>query len=202
MGIREMDVKIQGVSPLLMNRDDLKMWDPEKYSKQRGEEYLEMEERVWRDKAHFEAFSKEDNPKVVVRDIWIKKCLIASQKQSGCPILPPGSKKRTDTLRNYFVSGVLINDSVVYDKNKKIVTKKDLQPFKAMVRPQKTGGKVCCIRPMIETGWNCKVHILIADAAIKENDIIQCLTWAGTYNGIGDWRVERGGQFGRFTVVS
>lgn len=200
--IRDMAIKIQGVSPLLMNRDDLRMIDPEKYSKKRSEEYIDMEERIWRDKAHFEIGSVVENPKVVVRDIWIKKSLLASQKQSGCPIAPPGSRKKTDTLRNYFISGVLINDSIIFDKNKNVVTKNDLIPFKSMVRPQKTGGKVCCIRPMIETGWHCTINIIIADVAIKEENIIQCLEWAGTYNGIGDWRVERGGQFGRFQVIN
>jgi hypothetical protein len=198
MAVREMAVKVRGVSPLLMNRDDLRMLDPEKYSKRRGEEYIDMEERIWRDKAHFES-TGGDNPKAVLRDVWVKRSLLASQKQSGCPIAPPGSRKKTDSLRNYFVSGVLIHDShIILDG--KPVTKKDLVPFKAMVRPQKTGGKICCIRPMIPTGWTATIKIIITDEAIKNEDIIKCLEWVGVYNGIGDWRVERGGQFGRFEV--
>lgn len=199
MAVREMQVKIHGISPLLMNRDDLKMLDPKKYSKARGEEYIDMEERIWRDKAHYDDMSGE-NPKVVLRDVWIKRALLASQKQSGCPIAPPGSRKKTDSLRNYFVAGVLIQDTTI-QQNGKDITKNDLVPFKAMVRPQKTGGKICCIRPMIPTGWEATIKIIITDEAVKDEDIVKCLEWVGIYNGVGDWRVERGGQFGRFEII-
>jgi hypothetical protein len=195
-----MTVSIQGTVPQLHNRDDLAMLDPVTFTRKKNESWDEFEERVWRCRAHYETSYTDENPVVVIRDTWIKRAMISSQKQSGLPIMPPGSKRKTDSLRNYIVSGILIENSPIY-LNNKVVKKADLVPFKSMVRHNKTSGKTPCTRPMIPTGWTATIKFIITDEAIKESNVRDIMEWVGIYNGIGDWRVERGGQFGRFKLI-
>jgi hypothetical protein len=187
-------IRFTGLTGLLQNRDDMLITNPE-LAKERREDYIPYQERIWREKAHW----NEETPRAVIfPTIWIRKMLIASQRQSGCPIKPPGSRGARDTLMKHFVGGImLLNDPIVM-LNGKPITDEVLVPFKKMVSPNE--GKVLCIRPLIPAGWTVDVEIQILNEIINESHIIQCLEWAGVYNGCGDWRVEKGGQFGMFSI--
>lgn len=78
-------------------------------------------------------------------------------------------------------------------------TEDNLYQHKCMVSPQGKG-KVLCIRPMINMPWEVYIDIKITDESIKEKDVIECLSWAGNYNGVGDWRPQKGGIYGRYNV--
>jgi hypothetical protein len=191
---RDLSVKITGITGLLENRDDLRLTHPE-FCKKKTESYDEYEEKVWKEKAHWNL----DNPrKMVFPSIWIRKMLIASQRQSANPIKPAGSRMAKDTLMKHFIGGVLLMEDPIVMFNGKPVTDDVLVPFKKMVSP--SVGKVLCIRPMVPVGWSVVANLVLLNEMIRPEHIIECLTWAGTYNGCGDWRVEKGGNFGMFTV--
>jgi hypothetical protein len=183
---------IIGVTPLLQNRDDLNITDPSA-KKTKNESYEEHEERVWRQKAHYNV-----DKQVIFPNTWIRKSLIASQGRNGNPIKPANSRKASDTLLRHFISGVMVDDSVIR-LNGKPITEKELVSFKKMVSPQGKG-KVLCIRPMIPIGWELDIEILIIDEMIRSEHVIQSLEWAGKFNGVGDWRPQKGGVYGMFEV--
>ena len=185
-------VHFTGVSALLQNRDDVLILDSS-LKKEKSESWEEHEMRIWKNKAHYNTKGE-----VICPNTWIRKALIASQNQNANPIRPANSRKATDTLRTYFVAGIMVDDAVMTLKNKP-VTEKDLTPFKKMVSPQGKG-KVLCIRPMIPAGWEVKTEIMILDDMIRPEQIYECLSWAGRFNGFGDWRPQKGGVFGIYDV--
>lgn len=188
-------IDLIGITPLLMNRGDFQL-EPEyktKYSKQRGETYLDFEERIWKDKVH-----SNSKGEIIAPAEWLKQALVHSQKQSNHPIKSPGARKATDTMRPFFISGILFEDSPVMN-GKGVFTQENLLPYKAMCKIPSTGGSVPVIRPMMNK-WSMRISYAILDQAINEAMIKECLEWIGLYSGIGDYRPQNGGTFGRFSV--
>ena len=69
--------------------------------------------------------------------------------------------------------------------------------FQAMV---KVGtASILRTRPMFE-GWSCIVTVIYDNSVMNKESLIQAAKDAGRLVGLCDWRVEKGGQFGRFTV--
>lgn len=55
-------------------------------------------------------------------------------------------------------------------------------------------------RPIFDE-WACGVEIEFVESLIKAGQVINLLNAAGTIVGIGDWRPQKGGSFGKFKVV-
>lgn len=54
-------------------------------------------------------------------------------------------------------------------------------------------------RPMF-SDWSLEVEIMYDPTVINKETVVQCLKDAGRLVGMCDWRVEKGGQYGRFSV--
>lgn len=52
------------------------------------------------------------------------------------------------------------------------------------------------------TDWCCKLTIKVVLPALNGDKIMQLLTYAGQLIGVGDWRRQKGGNFGCFACVS
>jgi len=50
--------------------------------------------------------------------------------------------------------------------------------------------------------WCCKLTIKVVLPALNGEKVVQLLTYAGQLIGVGDWRRQKGGNFGTFEVVS
>lgn len=185
-------IRLDGVTPLLINKDDILYLHPE-LVKTKDESYIEHEERIWRDKAHVNG-----KDEIIFPDTWIRKMLIASQASAAYPIKPPGARGARATMKPYFTSGILVDNSVI--SNGKPITKKRLVAFPKMVSPQGKG-KVLCIRPMVQLPWEVKIEITVTVDMIRPEHIVESLAWAGKYNGAGDWRPQKGGMYGTFNVT-
>ena len=189
-----MNIVIKGLTPLLMNRDSIMFDDSVEPRNTKTETYPQFEERIWRQKAH-----TNDEGVIIFPAIWLRKALIASQGLNANPIKPPNARRASATLKQNFVSGIMIMDNypIIGTKGKPI-TIDDLVPHKCMVSPQK--GKVLCIRPQILLPWSVDIVLEISDLAISEQNVLECLRWVGRYNGVGDWRPQKGGMFGGFEI--
>ena len=51
-----------------------------------------------------------------------------------------------------------------------------------------------------DTGWKCTFTIVYDNGSISLEQIVQMINLGGFACGIGDWRVEKGGNFGTFHV--
>lgn len=49
--------------------------------------------------------------------------------------------------------------------------------------------------------WSCSFHVEYDETVLSAEQVIALLDRGGFYNGIGEWRPERSGSFGRFQVV-
>lgn len=73
------------------------------------------------------------------------------------------------------------------------------ETFKALVVIPSTKGRIMRYRPMFKD-WALQFHIESEDE-IPAEAIKEALEIAGKYVGIGDWRPEKKGKFGKFQVV-
>ena len=63
-----------------------------------------------------------------------------------------------------------------------------------------TKGRIMRHRPRLNT-WGAEFHLEVDDEMIDANIVHQILVEGGTKIGLGDFRPEKGGPFGRFHVV-
>lgn len=63
---------------------------------------------------------------------------------------------------------------------------------------KKCGAVIRC-RPELQD-WACKLPLEIEDDFITPSMVLELLTLSGRIIGVGDWRPERKGPYGRFTV--
>jgi len=54
-------------------------------------------------------------------------------------------------------------------------------------------------RPLFEE-WSCELTVMYDDSVMNKSSLIQAAVDAGRLVGLCDWRMEKGGQFGRFSV--
>ena len=62
------------------------------------------------------------------------------------------------------------------------------------------GGADIVYRGEYDTGWKCKFTIAYDSGSISLEQIVQMINLGGFACGIGDWRIEKGGNFGTFHV--
>ena len=72
--------------------------------------------------------------------------------------------------------------------------------MKALVVIPSTKGRVMRYRPIFKK-WKLEFNIDIEDE-IDPNAVKEALEIAGKYVGIGDWRPEKKGKYGKFQVTS
>jgi hypothetical protein len=62
--------------------------------------------------------------------------------------------------------------------------------------------KIARTRPKIPAGWSGTINLLIDVDGIDEDDVIKFAETAGKIIGMGDWRPEKRGRFGKFVVTN
>jgi hypothetical protein len=124
----------------------------------------------------------------------IKNCLSLAAKRLGMKVVGKGQK----TYGGYFASGILVVDPVMLEiKKDDVVGEKLFLP--ADGKPG-SGSRVTKIYPRIEH-WKGTANVLILDQIITEKVFAKHLEEAGKYIGLGRFRPERGGFYGRFKVA-
>ena len=61
--------------------------------------------------------------------------------------------------------------------------------------------KVARTRPKIPVGWSGTINLLIDVDGIEEDDVIKFAETADKVIEMGDYRPEKRGRFGKFTVI-
>jgi hypothetical protein len=146
------------------------------------------EDRTWRNKCH----TTQDG-KVFIPPMAFKMALDKAAKTLGRQI--PGKGKSTYT--KFFMSGVLVMEPIVLPVTMDQVEKDRIYANADGVRG--SGKRVWKNFPRIDS-WKADVpfHVL-ADEVTKEV-FEEHLRQAGAFVGIGRFRPENGGFYGRFTV--
>ena len=148
------------------------------------------EQRTWREKAHFDKAGQ-----VYIPPMAFKMSLDKAAQMLGLQI--PGKGKSTYT--KYFLSGVLVLEPLM------LGIKKDDLPFDRIhanadgVRG--SGKRVWRIFPRIDQ-WEGDVDFHVLANEITKDVFEIALRQSGQFVGIGRFRPEKGGFYGRFEVKS
>lgn len=174
------DVKIKGVTPLLMEKMNMDV--VEKYNKKKGKQVIKsddkMEEELVAGKIHYDnkgniAFPSTGFLKAITEVApyldGLDKKKIRGSIQLLDPMVPLDYKEQINNVTWGKTSGI-----------------------------SKAPRKI--IRPEF-TEWSCTLRLEYNQANISADQIVNAIRWAGFHIGIGGWRPQCGGVYGRFDIL-
>lgn len=182
--IREVSIKIKGLSPIIMHRfseiqkkqmlDSMMKVAQQKKKKDPEKEYEEAK-----------YFTADGKPAIPV--IAFKKAMIRASKSLGL--------KMTDARTSFFVLGEYSEQAGC----EVVEVKGQFSMREDIVRVAK-GGTDLRYRPQLNN-WTASIRIGYNNSQISFDQLVNMLNLAGYGIGIGDWRPEKDGSFGRFTII-
>lgn len=175
--MKTIKVEIEGVSPLIVNRF-LEKQISDKIKKRSGElKDLAVEDKL---------YIANGRPYIPAR--YLEASMIEAGKQHKI------AGKQKATYSKLIGSSVSVSPSAI-----------DLQPNKwtpftiSAVNPM-TRGRMIITRPMFES-WGLKFTIICENDDISVDTIEKILSYAGQFVGIGDWRPDKKGKYGKFRIA-
>lgn len=161
-------------------------YDVPKLDKELPKDY---EARTWRERMHV-----TDDGNVFIPPMSFKNCLAEAAKYLSIKI--PG--KRNATYTKHFLSGILVTDMLVLPERKDEVKGEWL----FVPSDGKTGGgsRVLKCFPLIPK-WQGDMVFYVMDETITKDPFVDTLQAAGTFIGVGRFRPQRGGYYGRFKMT-
>lgn len=174
-------VKLKSLSPYNQSRQHF----AEKKEKETHDAY---EKRTWKDKGHY-----DENGNAYIPPMAFKGAITNAAKMLAIPI--PGKGKSLYT--KHFVAGVMVTDMLQLGVNKE-----DVQPQWLSCDPQGRKGGMGVLRafPHYEK-WEGQIRIYVLDDTISEPIFERVLRESGNFVGVGQFRPEKGGYFGRYEVA-
>lgn len=177
--MKKYKVEIKGITPLLHNKPEEYGFDVQWIEKQASTDY---------EKEAIKKLYTDAGKTIYQPATHIERALI----EAGKKIKMKGSGKAN--YSKYFGSMISIEEFEIVHKNPKY------EIHKTLVVIPSTKGRVMRYRPMFRD-WALTFHINFEDE-ISPPVVKEALEIAGKYVGIGDWRPEKKGKFGKFQVVS
>jgi len=176
--MKKYKVEITGITPLLQNKPAEYGFDVQWVEKQASTDY----EKEALQKLYIDANKVNYQPAV-----HIERALI----EAGKKLKVKGAGK--STYSKLIGSMVSVEPECLEHINKKF------EIHKALVVIPSTKGRVMRYRPMFKE-WKLKFNLLFEDE-IPADAMKEGLEIAGKSVGIGDWRPEKKGKFGKFQVT-
>jgi hypothetical protein len=190
--MKTLDVVLEGTSNLSFSRYHNAPMETTG-SGAKKESHREYDERTWRQKMHI-----TEDGLVFIPPMALKSAI------EGAARYNPVKKKGVATWTKHIEAGVMIVDPVVLDGVRAAEVECEDLPMNADGKPTRysKGGKVFRLFPLIRAGWKAKARIIVIDDQIPVEVIEQHLIDGGVFVGIGRWRAENRGLYGRYRVVS
>lgn len=181
--------KIKGSTPLLYG----KQIDHEDFPKKAKETHDTYEKRTWRERCHY-------NPagKLFIPAFALKRMLENTAKYKSDKIKGQGQKTWTAKFR----AGLQVEADMVLTGG--APDQADVPGmWKSVPSDGKSGGakRVKRCFPIVQD-WGGEIRILLLDPFIQCDVVEDYLRAAGVVNGLGTWRPQNGGSYGRFVVES
>ena len=179
---QELEVDIVGRTPLLIKRFDEKTQQGIEEAQQ-GVAKRKKDPRNPTEECE-RARIKDERGKDCVRSIWFKKGMSAMAGYFGIP--------RGNVEQGVYVLGDLIE--IKFDGKKPV-----MNTSRVRVGQGSMAKTSLAYRPEFRN-WSCKLRIGFDASVMTPHQVISLLAHAGSKNGIGEWRPQKGGDFGRFDV--
>ncbi len=185
-------VKLKGISPMQQG----KHYDKDSVPiKGKVESHADYEKRTWRNRCHQNAAGNITAPPMA-----FKKALEGAAKYGGMKIQGSGQK----TWTKKFEAGVMVVDEPeIFYKGKPIKADEVGSMWLFVPSDGKSGGgsRVNKCFPTIPQDWECEVTYHILDDQITKDIFVIHIDLAGKFVGLGVFRPEHGGYFGRYVVT-
>ena len=180
--MRRIVANIQGVSPYSQSN----FHETPKLDRELNDDY---ERRTWREKAHI-----DKSGHVFIPPTAIKNGLVSAAQFLAIQI--PGKGKQTYT--KHFTSGILVVDPMVLP-----VTKDELQDERLFLPSdgRRGGGKRVWKHFPIIQEWQGDITVYVLDDIITKPIFDQHLEAFGKFIGLGRFRPQNNGYYGRFEVI-
>ena len=180
-------ISIQGQSALLYGS----MVDPSLFPKKNKESHDDYEKRTWRERCHYDA-----KRRLYVPGYALKRMIETAARYEGERIKGGGMKTKAGKLK----CGLQVPEAMVITPHLLV---DDVDGLWKMVPSRgKTGGgsRVPRCFPILQN-WSGTFEVLLIDEKIKKEWVEEAAVRAGIINGLGTWRPQSGGNYGRFTVT-
>lgn len=154
------------------------------------ESHDDYERRTWIEKCHADAQGN-----VFIPPMALKFCLQSAAKELGMKVSGRGKK----TFSSAFKNGLMILDPIFIGK-----TKADLNPNWISANAdgvRGSGKRVPRAFPTV-ADWTATAVVHIVNDSITEEVLRQHVIEAGRFIGLGQFRPENGGYFGRFELLT
>lgn len=181
MSERTIEVEIRGVSPLLMNRPDLLDLSDKAKVRQAGKNEAEIQ---FASKKYLTPEGELFTPSTHIYGALV---------EGGKSVKVKGSGKAT--YSKLIGSCVRVEPAQIIHLNQKV------EPITTISVNPATKGRNPLTRPILNK-WGLKFELVFDADEIPEEALRECLDIAGKRAGIGDWRPQKKGPYGRFQVVS
>jgi len=155
-----------------------------------NEKHDEYENRTWRERCHV-----DEAGRIVIPPNAFKGALEGAARWLSMPI--KGEGKKTYTKR--FEAGIMILEGITLPVKATEVLRETL----FVPSDGKPGGGRRVIKhfPQI-CDWSGALTVHVLDEKITEDVFLKHMEQAGKFIGVGRWRPERRGSYGRFAVKS
>ena len=184
-----LEFQIEGISP----------YSQSKYTGERPSDTgaQAWEEQTWRERMH-----RDKDGHLYLPVMSIKYAMVEAARASGDKIKGRGHATWTKKVEH----GVLPDPYWYVYVNGKQLHYEDVEGERLLLHAngnRNSGTRVERIMPCIPAGWSATVVLQIIAPELIENPerVLRYLTLAGQFIGIGRWRPENGGVYGRFSVV-
>ncbi len=186
--MQTVEVKLESISPYSQS----KFIDVDAIPKLGKEGPDAYEKRVWKNRVHLDEKGFPFMP-----PLGLKKSLEAAAPYSG---VIPGQGKSTYTKR--IKSGILITDPITLEVAGKKATADDWKPEWLFLDAQGKNGDKRVKRCMPRLGqWTASVTIYVVDEILTKDVLQKILNDAGMLVGVGRFRPQNGGFYGRFKAT-
>jgi hypothetical protein len=175
--MEKIKVTIEGTTPLLFNR--FRDTAIEGKSKKRTGALMEsdVEDKLYQD----------EEGKTLLPAVYLKNCLTEASK--SFKIVGKGKS----TYSKLVASTVDIEPFMIE------LAAPKYSVFRISAVNPMTRGRMMTERPKFEK-WKASFEIILNDEAIPSSVINEILSHAGKYVGVGDWRPQTKGMFGKFLI--
>lgn len=177
--MKQIRVRIEGTAPLLMNQFIEVPDGPKPNNPQKGTPYKQAEVKVYKD--------SEGKPMIPGANIY-SGLIHAGHFQKL------GKSKLTTQKSSLIPAGIFLTDieCLVTPTNWCVDTRPVVIPA--------TGGRVICHRPRFDE-WGLRFNLEYDETMFSEVMVRQLVEDMGSKIGLGDFRPQRKGPFGRFKVT-
>lgn len=173
---KTIEVEVSNASPMLMNRFLDKSIDAKSKKRTGAQTEADIEEKLYLydGKAHIPA-------------VYFRNSIVEASKQFKI------TGKGKSTYSKLIGATVEVTPEMIPIEG-------GYEPFRiAAVNPM-TKGRMMVTRPRFNK-WSAKFKIVLHDESVPVEVMNEVLTQAGNYVGVGDWRPEKKGMFGKFIIT-